>query len=193
MNELIGVIDYGPATRSALPKGSTLVDPEDHRRVIFELLKEAKRLSSAGEDIPDSVYVFAFAWLGDRRVSPVVKLDSPRFRDENGALNLPDVCDPIGQVLDTKSAIHADLTNRIGAPPEIVAFFRRDKVFSLDPNRNSAEQSGGSPAIDAFFLTTQSTDAQLVVIAPIVNDRLELECLEMYFVKENGFERLGAR
>lgn len=45
-----------------------MVNAEDHRFVIIECLKLAKKHLSAREDIPDTFYAFAFAWVNDRRI-----------------------------------------------------------------------------------------------------------------------------
>lgn len=96
------------------------------------------------------------------------------------------------QVLDTESAIHADLTNRIGGPPKILALCRRSNVFSLDPNRAEPDKrAGGGHAIDSFGVFSSSTEGQLVALAPILSDRAGLGPAQIYLVMEKGFEPLG--
>jgi hypothetical protein len=169
-----------------------MVDVEDHRFVIIECLKEAKRRLSARESIPDALYAFAFAWVNDRRISTAILLNSDHFHDEKGSLNGSEVSDFVMQVLDAKSEIHADLTNRMGTPPEILALCRRDKIFSLDPNRAEPDKrAGDGHAIDSFGVFSSSTEGQLVALAPILSDRAGLGAAQIYLVMEGGFKPLG--
>jgi hypothetical protein len=154
---------------------------EDHKSTIVEILKSVRSALITGKELTPAFCVFAFAWTGEHeRIATGAKLEAAEW----DTVELSELAEA---VLSAESKLYGQIIERIGVAPQLVVYCERGLYYCSDPaaiaNWKAQEPP---PRHDSVLVTSHSSKALLLAIAPVYVDERTLGPAWVYFAAPGG-------